>query len=187
MAGVPFESIERLATPKTSAAARELFVRQEEFTKWKTEVDNVLRSRRHGLSKELFRAWHKAIRSGIVPLVADPASGAFAICWNCASELAIGEKIFDETIESELGRTRNSLLGMVRTLQPPHKKSARARTAPSLIPPAYLREERHVERIWAGELGKVRPTNTKSNAGTDTWNRQTRIASRTLDGPRGCG
>jgi len=120
MAGVPFESIERLATPKTSAAARELFVRQEEFTKWKTEVDNVLRSRRHGLSKELFRAWHKAIRSGIVPLVADPASGAFAICWNCASELAIGEKIFDETIESELGRTRNSLLGMVRTLLPPY-------------------------------------------------------------------
>lgn len=118
IAGVPFEPIERLSTPGTSAAARELLVRQEEFARAKSEVEQILRSRRHGLSKEVFRAWHKAIRSGTVPPIADPPSRAFAICWECASNLAVAEANFDQALQRELEIARGALLEAARTILP---------------------------------------------------------------------
>ncbi|HAF03117.1 MAG TPA: hypothetical protein DCG89_04895, partial [Spartobacteria bacterium] len=118
MAGVPFETVERLCTPATSAAARELLVRSEEFSQAKSEVEEILRSRTHGLSKELFRAWHKAIRSGTVPPIADPPSRAFAICWDRASKLASAEAHFDQCLQRELEIAREALHDSARTILP---------------------------------------------------------------------
>ena len=118
MAGVPFETVERLCTPATSAAARELLVRSEEFSQAKSEVEEILRSRTHGLSKELFRAWHKAIRSGTVPPIADPPSRAFATCWARASKLASAEAHFDQCLQRELKTAREALLDSARTILP---------------------------------------------------------------------
>jgi len=118
MAGVPFELIERLSTPATSTAARELLVRQEEFEKAKSEIERILRSRRQGLSKEVFRAWHKAIRSGTVPPIADPPSRPFAICWDCASKLASAERYVDQSLQRELEIAREALLDSARTILP---------------------------------------------------------------------
>ncbi len=120
MAGVPFETVERLCTPATSAAGRELLLRRDEFSNAKAEVDEILRSRTHGLSKELFRAWHKAIRSGTVPPTADPPSRAFAACWNRASKLASAEAHFDQCLQRELNTAREALLDSARTILPPY-------------------------------------------------------------------
>ena len=118
MAGVPFETVERLYTPATSAAGRELLLRRDEFSNAKAEVEEILRSRTHGLSKELFRAWHKAIRSGTVPPIAGPPSRAFAACWNRASKLANAEAHFDQSLQRELKTAREALLDSGRTILP---------------------------------------------------------------------
>jgi hypothetical protein len=117
MAGVPFEMVERLATRDASAAARDLLVRQAEFSKAKSDVENLLQSRRHDLSKELFRAWRRTIRSGAMP-PPDPPSGVFAICRECASNLASAEICFDQSLQRELEIARQALLQSARTVLP---------------------------------------------------------------------
>lgn len=118
MAGVPFEPIEELSTPAVSVAGRELLLRREEFAKAKLEVEHTLLSRRHGLSKELFRAWHKAIRSGTAPTIADPPSGPFAICRDCASRLAGAEAHFENLLHGKLEAAREALLKSARIILP---------------------------------------------------------------------
>lgn len=115
MAGVPFEPIERLATPATAAAARELLVRQKEFARAKAEVEHLLGRPGHGLSEELFRAWRKAIRSGTMPPAADPPSRAFANCWECASNVAVAESQLEQSLTLELGVARLALWESART------------------------------------------------------------------------
>jgi len=116
MAGVPFDVLDRLATVETARLARELVVRQNEFAKAKSEVEAVLDSRRHGLSKELFRAWRKAIRSGTMPPTADQPSRVFVHCWECAAELVAVESRLEECLQRELAEARVSLLELTRTV-----------------------------------------------------------------------
>lgn len=115
---MPFEAIEKLSTPVVSAAARELLVRREEFERAKQEVKETLASRRHGLSKELFRAWHKAIRSGTAPAIANTLSGPFAICQRCASRLASAETHFENLLHEKLEAAREALLKSARIILP---------------------------------------------------------------------
>jgi hypothetical protein len=116
MAGVPFDVIEQLATVETSRLARELAARQDDFSRAKTEVERILGRPRHGLSKELFKAWRAALRSGTIPPPADPASQSFADCWQCASALAETEARLDEALQRELELVRIALLQATRTL-----------------------------------------------------------------------
>jgi hypothetical protein len=116
MAGVPFDVVEQLATPETSRLARELVVRQDEFTQAKTEVERILGRPRHGLSKELFKAWRKALRSGTIPPAVDAPSQAFGHCWQRASALAETEARLDEALQRELELARVALLQATRTL-----------------------------------------------------------------------
>ena len=120
MAGVPFDVLERLATPETARMARELVVRQDEFSKAKAEVEELLRHRGHGLSEELFRAWRKAIRSGTMPPAGDAPSRAFTHCWECAAQVAAVEARLNETLQCELAAARTSLLESARTVLPPY-------------------------------------------------------------------
>lgn len=115
MAGVPFDVVEQLATVETSRLARQLVVRQDEFTRAKTEVERILGRPRHGLSKELFKAWRKALRSGTIPPSVDAPSQAFAHCWQCASVLAETEARLDEALQRELELARVALLQATRT------------------------------------------------------------------------
>jgi hypothetical protein len=118
MAGVPFEPIEQLSTPATSAAARELLVRREELAKAKLEVEQILRSRPHGLSKEVFRAWHKAIRSSTAPAPGAPLSGPFATYSDCLSRLSSAESDFDESLRREMRIARQSLFKSAQRILP---------------------------------------------------------------------
>ena len=120
MAGVPFEPLERLATPSTAVAARELISRQADFVRAKAEVEHLLRKPGHGLSEELFRVWRKAIRSGEMPPAADPPSRAFAICWECASHVATSESHLTQSLERELSSARFALLESTRKILAPY-------------------------------------------------------------------
>jgi len=118
MAGVPFEPMDGLSTPAVSAAARELLVRREEFAKAKLEVEQILRSRCHGLSKEVFRAWHKAIRSGTAPAPVAPLSGPLATYSDCLSRLSSAESDFDGSLRREMGIARQSLFKSAQRILP---------------------------------------------------------------------
>jgi hypothetical protein len=115
MAGVPFDVVEQLATVETSRLARELVVRQDEFSRAKTEVESILGRPRHGLSKEMFKAWRQALRSGAIPPPVDAPSQAFAHCWQCASVLAETEARLDEALQRELELARVALWQATRT------------------------------------------------------------------------
>jgi hypothetical protein len=120
MAGVPFDVLEKLATPDTAKRARELVARQDDFAKAKAEVEELLRHRGHGLSEDLFRSWRKAIRSGTMPPAIDHPSRAFANCWEFAANLAAAEALLEESLQRELGPARATLLEAARTVLPPY-------------------------------------------------------------------
>jgi len=116
MAGVPFDVLDRLASTGTAELGRELVVRQDEFAKAKSEVEAVLDSRRHGLSREQFRAWRKAIRSGTMPPAGEQPSPIFAHCSECAAKLAAVESRLEDCLQRELAEARQSLLDLTRTI-----------------------------------------------------------------------
>ncbi len=119
-AGVSFDPLAKLATSGAAAAARVLLVRQSEFEKSKVAVELLLRTRGHGLSEELLRAWRKAIRSGTMPPATDQTTSAFAICWQCAQNQAIAEASLNQAIQEEIELARSALLHSSRRLLPPY-------------------------------------------------------------------
>jgi hypothetical protein len=118
MAGVPFEILEKLATVNAAQAARETVAAEKVFSQSKSEVERLLASRRHDLSKEQFRAWRKAVRSGVMPPAADPSSNTFAACWQNAVKFAAAEAILDRSLNRELNAARFSLMESARRFLP---------------------------------------------------------------------
>src|SRR3984893_18695816 len=180
MAGVPFEPIEQLSTPAISAAARELLVRRKEFTKAKLEVDQILRSRRHGLSKEAFRAWHKAIRSGTAPTIAEPPSDPFAIYSDCLSRLSYAKSDFDESLRRQIEISRQSLFESAQKILPAYLVSAGEGVAERLGRqlsigeklPARNKEARAPDRTILLYLQRARAKNEWLSAfGPSSWGR----------------
>ena len=190
MAGVPFEIVERLCTPATSAAARELLLRREEFSNAKAEVEEILRSRTHGLSKELFRAWRKAIRSGTVPPIADPPSRVFAACWDGAAKLADAEAHFDQCLQRELKTAREALLDSARTILPPYlvfaakglgeRLSKQFSSGSGVLPPRNKNERAH-ERTMVLYLQRICAKNDSLSAfGPGGWGKIDKQITLTL-------
>ncbi|HEY1582267.1 MAG TPA: hypothetical protein VGF73_04105, partial [Chthoniobacterales bacterium] len=178
MAGVPFDVVERLATPRTIAAARAFLAAEKDFSATKLAVEQILASRRHNLSKEQFRAWRKAIIHGVMPEAKDPPSSAFAACWESASRFASVEASLAKALSDELESSRRALLtsaarylprylvfsagglhDLIRTPDevhiPPRKKALRAR-------------ERHLLLYLQRVCGK---NDTLSEFGPQGWGR----------------
>ena len=109
MAGAPFDPLEALATPQTSKAARELLARQTEFIKSKSVAADFIQTNSHDLSKELFRAWKKTIRSGAPP-PSQPTTDLFENYRECALKVADAWSHFDECLQRELKQSRVALL-----------------------------------------------------------------------------
>jgi hypothetical protein len=121
LAGVPFEPMARLATTATAAAARELLARQAEFARARSEVEHFFRKRGPEVSRELFRAWRKAIRTGTMPPPAEgPPSRLFALCWESASSLAATEASLTQSLQQELGGARQALLASAQIFLAPY-------------------------------------------------------------------
>jgi hypothetical protein len=121
MAGIPFETIEGLATCETCKVVRELLVRQKKLAETKINADQVIRSGHHGLSAQAVIAWRAFLRSGqvsteLAPLQS-PELAAFAAA---AAQLTAVESRFEEIFESELNKARVALLESARTVLPPY-------------------------------------------------------------------
>ena len=113
MAGVPFEPIEKLATPGTGAAARELLTRRDECARAKSEVRSELRSQ--VLSKEESQIWREAIRRGAAPTLAKTPSRSFAPYLEEMASAAAAEERLDNVLGEELERSRGALASAVQT------------------------------------------------------------------------
>ena len=123
MAGIPFELLEKLATLNAARHARETVAAERIFSQSKLEVERVLASRRHDLSKEQFRAWRKAVRSGVMPPAVDPPSNTFAACWQNAVKFAAAEAILGRSLNRELNAARLSLMDSARRFLPSYLNS----------------------------------------------------------------
>ena len=118
MAGVPFEAIEKIATPELSGAARELITAETELSRAKAEIEQLLASRRRDLSKKQLRAWRRAVQSGIMPPATDAPSSAFAFCWQSAANVATAESVLTDLHASGLANARESLFVAARKYLP---------------------------------------------------------------------
>ncbi|HEY3662657.1 MAG TPA: hypothetical protein VGL24_05840 [Chthoniobacterales bacterium] len=118
MAGVPFESLEGLASAETSRAARRANAAEKTWREAKTRVEALLDSRKHNLSREQFRAWRKAVRLGLMPPAADPPTSPFQEFWQAAADLTRAEESLGETLRRELESARNALMEAARHYLP---------------------------------------------------------------------
>jgi hypothetical protein len=138
MAGVPFEVLDPLGTPETAAAARELLVMRIEFTRAKTQVENLLRQRDSRFSDELCRTWRKALRAGTLPEGEDPPMGEFSSYREHADRLATAEARFVDSLQRELVIARQALLTSAQTFLPPYlvfvSESLRERLSKQSVP-----------------------------------------------------
>ena len=179
MAGAPFEPLARLATTAAAAAARELLVRRAEFARAKSEVERLSPRHGPGLSRELFRAWRKAIRTGAMPPSADPPSRAFAVCWECASKLARAEASLTHSLQCELGVARQALLTSTKIFLPPYlvfvaeglrERLLKQSSQPSGPLPPRRKEDRARERHLLLYLQRVCAKNDSlSEFGPEGW------------------
>ena len=158
MAGVPFDELSALATPATAAAARVLIVREADLAAARSAVEILLASRKHDLTKEQFRAWRKAIRTGEMPPSADPATEPFSAFWQAAQELAAARAEFENLLPEELERARASLRISAQKYLPGYlvfaaqgvhglmRELLDARSRPNEPPPPRKKSERASER-----------------------------------------
>jgi len=120
MAGVPFEALEKLATIETARISREVIVAKKKLAQATAQVEKILASRRHGLSKEQFRAWRKALREGKMPSEPSPPSADFVTCSQSAKKSAAAEASLQEALERELNFARQMLMAAARQFLPPY-------------------------------------------------------------------
>jgi hypothetical protein len=181
MAGAPFDAVEKLATTGTARAARELIARQTEFSQARAEVERLITNLKPALSKEQFRLWRKAIRSGVRPISEDPPSSAFAVFWQTAERVAAAEAVFHRTLENELSTARDALFDASRRLLPAYMVFAaggvRERVihqlsgAPQATPPRN-KQARADERHLLLYLQRVAAKNDSLSAfGPEGWGR----------------
>jgi len=120
MAGVPFDLIEQLSTQGTTVLARQFLARQADLATAQLAAEQVLRSRNHGLSAEVVRFIHHALRSDLVagdniaiknrdlaPDIIDAATKAAA----CHSQL-------QESLERDLNGARLALFRLIHKVLP---------------------------------------------------------------------
>jgi len=184
LAGVPFDVVEQLATPRTSAAARELMVRQEEFVGCASEVDRFLQSHGRELSKELFRAWKKAIRHGSLP-PSQPVLDVFEKCRECQRNIGDVEARLNERIHQEVNQARSALHRSVGKILPAYLVFAEAGMRDRLgrefllaRPPNRNKQTRAHERHLLLYLQRVSAKNDSLSAfGPEGWGKVGNVES----------
>jgi hypothetical protein len=176
LAGVPFDVVEQLATPETSAAARELIIRQEQLVRCVSEVDRFLQSHGRDLSKELFRAWKKTVRLGATPPL-QPALDVFERCRECKRKVSEAEARFQDCLQQELRPARESLLRSAAKVLPAYLVFAEAcmrdrlsRELSYADPPPRNKQARAHERHLLLYLQRVCAKNDSLSAfGPEGW------------------
>ena len=115
MAGVPFDSVETLATPKAALLARELAIQRRARDRAKEAVEEFFRSRERLLSADAYRALRVAIHANKPP--ADVSGEQPPIFLNyamAATAVAALEAQLAETLDREVATARLALIQQSR-------------------------------------------------------------------------
>ncbi len=116
MAGVPFDTIQRLDTPDTIAVARELLARTNERADAIEQVETFFRSREQLLSAEAYHALRIAVRLGRPPTqVSGKQPSLFTNYAAAAAKVASLESTLNAVLEREIRIARSALLASSRT------------------------------------------------------------------------
>ena len=173
LAGAPFDLLEGLATPKTSAAGREVLSARQRLEPFKAAAQEFVTRRDNGLSPEDFHAWKSALRKNVaVPNEVPPALQEYAA--NVAA-LASAESDLDREFVSELRLARQNLHRDSKRILPPYLLFASAGTQHLFIDeegevPARNSRERERERHLLLYLQRVAAKNdTFSEFGPSAW------------------
>jgi len=118
MAGVPFEVIQRLATPVASRAARDLIASRERFAKAKAALESLLARRDNGLSPEEFHDLRASVRANHAPSSNSGNQPEIVSYSRAAKEFAAMAARMDELLIRELNEARSLLLEAARTILP---------------------------------------------------------------------
>lgn len=179
MAGVPFETLEKLATVETAQAARELIARQADFSQAKSDVERFLATHKRDLPREQFHLWRKAIHSGVMPPAADLPSRVFALCWQSAAAVATAEAALNDSLARELAGARASLFAAARRYLPSYlvfaaegvrERVVRQLASAAVAPPPRNKQGRANERHLVLYLQRVAGKNDSlSEFGPQGW------------------
>ena len=119
VAGVPFDPIERLATPETFSFARELAARRRERAKAAADAEEYFRSRERLLTEEAFRALFAAVRQKRAPAAVTGVQPAvFSNYADAVARELAAESALDSCLEQELADGRVVLTEAARKLLP---------------------------------------------------------------------
>jgi hypothetical protein len=119
MAGVPFDVLERLATPNSLALARELIRKEKALTSAIAEVEEFFRSRQQLLTRESYHALRVAVRARRPPAgVFDDQPLFFLKYASVANEVAALQEKLEDSLIGETDRARASLLESSRAHLP---------------------------------------------------------------------
>jgi len=115
MAGVPFESVERLSTPAVFARARDLVGRRDELAETIAVAETFFASGEHLLSRQEFRAFRSAVRARRAPLPsATPQPDVVTDYAAAAAHVAAAELQLGVALESALAPARRALVEEAR-------------------------------------------------------------------------
>ncbi len=118
MAGVPFETVERLATLETAKAAREVHRHRAVTGQAKDDAEQFLASSRSFMSKEQMRAYRRAIRAGLTAATCELPDGPLAKWKESAARLASAEEALNHSIKGEIEAARAALFAAAHQYLP---------------------------------------------------------------------
>jgi hypothetical protein len=118
MAGVPFAILQKIATPETSAATRDILAIQTTFESAKATAAELLSRRDNGLSPEEFHDLRSAIRANGPPKLSESNHSGFVAYAKAARQLVAATARADEILAVELSKARAALLEAARVILP---------------------------------------------------------------------
>ena len=116
LAGVPFDSLESLATPESSTAARTLIARRLEQAEARNQVQLAFQSGERSLSTQASKALRVAVRANRSPIQVSGVQPAFFTRYSiAAAAVEAAEQSLDLILARELATARAALLESSRT------------------------------------------------------------------------
>ena len=116
LAGVPFDVLGELATPKACAAARDLLAQEKELHQLKSAALEFVSRRDSGLSSEEFAAWRTTIRQDKIPEQKIPH--ALQEYTRAATATGHARSQLEHQLKEELSRARRALLQTSQRILP---------------------------------------------------------------------
>ena len=116
IAGVPFDSVEALATPESIQIARQLIIARGARAEAKAQVEKAFHSGERLFSEEAYRALRVAIRAERPPASINEEQPALFVNYaTIAARVESLEATLEATLALEVSRARNALLQASRT------------------------------------------------------------------------